>query len=89
MEVGRPSILGPSPTNNFFGEDDMQEIMPQLLEKAKLRARELKDIGEVIGSVPFGEAPKDTYVVSSDPSLVIYYAHFNVGGTIFYFGDRK
>ena len=67
----------------------MQEIMSHLLEKAKLKAKEIKDRGEVIGSVPFGKTPKDTYVVSSDPSLMIYYAHFDVEGTIFYFGDKK
>jgi hypothetical protein len=67
----------------------MLEIMPHLIEKAKKRAKELKHKGEVIGSVPFGETSADTYVVSSDPGLVIYYAQFDVEDTTFYFGDKK
>jgi hypothetical protein len=67
----------------------MCEVMPHLLAKAKKKAKELKDRGEVIGSVPFGETGGDTYVVSSDPSLVIYYTCFDVEGTTFYFGDKR
>ena len=67
----------------------MCEVMPHLLAKAKKKAKELKDERRVIGSVPFGKASVDTYVVSSDPTLVTYYAHFDVEGTTFYFGDKK
>ena len=47
----------------------MCEVMPHLLAKAKKKAKELKDERRVIGSVPFGKASVDTYVVSSDPTL--------------------
>ena len=67
----------------------MWGIMPDLPKKTKERAKELKDQGEVIGSVPFGETGEDTYVVSSDPTLATYYAHSDVEGTTFYFGDKK
>jgi hypothetical protein len=79
-------VLGHSISNR--GEN-MWEIMPHVIKKARLKAKEIKDKGEVIGSVPFGETRDGTYVVSSDPSLVACYASFEVEGTTFYFGDQK